>query len=91
MTCTPIYDTIQRLWYRYRKIERYNFGRKRKPTGFIYLPVSRFCEAEGQSTIRSCLQEDFMNSSCRIGKYIKKLELYRQCPPRSVKDTKYLR
>ena len=37
--------------------------------------------------MRSCLQDSVINSSTRIGKYIKKKELYRQCPPRKVKDS----
>ena len=36
----------------------------------------------------SCLQDAVNNSVPRIGKYINKLEFYRQCPPRRVKDTK---
>ena len=35
------------MWYRDRKIERDNFGRKRKSTGFIYLPGSKLRESEG--------------------------------------------
>ena len=35
----------------------------------------------------SCLQNAVINSAPRIGKYIDKQELYRQCPPRKVKDT----
>ena len=38
MRYTPSYDTIQKIWGRYRKIARDGFGRKRKSTGFIYLP-----------------------------------------------------
>ena len=34
-------DPIQKMWDRDRKIERENFGRKRKSTGFIYLPGSK--------------------------------------------------
>ena len=36
----------------------------------------------------SCLQDAVINSAPRIGKYINKLELYRQCTPRRVKDKK---
>ena len=38
--------------------------------------------------MRSCLQDAVINSVPRIGKYINKLGLYRQCPPRIVKDKK---
>ena len=37
--------------------------------------------------MRSCLQDAVINYYPRIGNYIDKLELYRQCPPRIVKDT----
>ena len=59
-----------------------------KSTGFIYLPGSRFCEAEGHLTMSSYLQDAVVNSASRIGKYINKLELYRKCPPRIVKNAK---
>ena len=38
--------------------------------------------------MRSCLQDTVMNYPSMIGKYINTLELYRQCPPRRVKDIK---
>ena len=71
-------DPIQQFWDRDRKTARENFGRKRKSTGFIYLPGSKLCEAEGHLMMRSCLQYAVINSAPRIGKYINKLELYRQ-------------
>ena len=37
--------------------------------------------------MRSCLQDDVINSAPRIGKFINKQELYRQCPHRRVKDS----
>ena len=52
MRYTPGYDTIQKMWDRYRKIARYNFGRKIKSTGYIYLPGSKFYEAEEHFTMR---------------------------------------
>ena len=64
-----------------------NFGRKIKATGCIYIPGSDFHEAEGHLSMRSCLQDSVINSAPRIGKYIDKNELYRQCPPRRVKDS----
>ena len=39
-------------------------------------------------SIRLSLQDDVINSASRIGKYINKLEFYRQFPPRRVKDEK---
>ena len=75
MRYTPGYDTIHKIWYRYQKIARDNFGRKRKSTGYIYLPGSRFGEAEGHLNMRSGLQDTVINSAPRIGKYINKLEL----------------
>ena len=37
--------------------------------------------------MRSCLQDAVINSAPRIGKFINKQELYRQCPPRRVKNS----
>ena len=88
MRYTPGYDPIKKMWYRDRKIARDNIGRKRKLSGFIYLPGSKFREAKGRLSMSSCLQDSVINSAPRIGKYINKLELNRQCPPRIVKDTK---
>ena len=64
-----------------------NFGRKRKATGCLYLPGSGFHEAEGHLSMRSCVQDAVINSVPRIGKFINKQELYRQCLPRRVKDS----
>ena len=75
------------MWERDRKIARDNFGQDRKSTGFIYPPGSKFREAEGHLSMSSCLQDAVINSAPRIGKYIDNHELYRQCPPRRVKDT----
>ena len=80
-------DTIKEMQDRDRKITRESFGRKRKPTGFIYLPGSKFREDEVNLSMRSRLKGAVINSAPSIGKYIKKHEFYRQCPPRIVKDT----
>ena len=80
--------TLQEMWDRYKKIARDNIGRKRKSTGFIYPPGSKICEAEGHLMMKSFLQDNVINYTPRIGKYINKLELYRQFHPRRVKDTK---
>ena len=71
MRYTPGYDPIQKLWDRDRKIARDNFCIKIKSNGLIYLAESRFCEAEGHLTMRSCLQDAVINSAPGIGKYIK--------------------
>ena len=84
--CISFGDPIYELWDRDRKIAGDNFGKKRKPTGFIFFPGSDFREAEGHLSMSLCLQDAVINSSPRIGKYIDKQELYRQCLPRKVKD-----
>ena len=80
-------DPLQAMFDRDRKMSKDNFGRKIKSTGCIYIPGSRFREAEGHLTMRSCLQDAAINSDPRIEKCINKQELYRQCPPRRVKDS----
>ena len=47
-------DQIKNMWDRDGKIARDNFGRKIKSTGFIYIPGSKFREAEGHLAMRSC-------------------------------------
>ena len=64
------------MWDRDRKIARNNTFRKRKSTGFIYLPGSRFLDAKGHLLMRSFLQDSVIHDAPIIGKYIKKLELY---------------
>ena len=75
--CISFGDALQEMWDRYREISRENFRKKRKLTGFIDVPGSKFCEAEGNLSTRSCLKDDVINYATRIG----------QCPPRKVKDT----
>ena len=70
-----------------RKEAKHNFGKKIKATGCIFIPGSGFREAEGNLKMRSCLQDAVINSAPRIGSFFNKLELYRQCPPRRVKDS----
>ena len=74
------------MFDRDRKMAKYNFGRKRKSTGCIYLPWSYFQEAEGHLSMRSCLKDAVINSDPKIGKFIDKQELYRKCFPRRVTD-----
>ena len=69
------------------KVARQNFGRKRNPTGCIFLSGSGLRDAKGNLNMRSCLQDAVINSAPRIGNFINKQELYRQCPPRRVKNS----
>ena len=73
MIWTSFGDPLQAMWDRDRKIVWENVGKKGKPTGFIYVPGSKFREAEGYLLISSCLPDDVINSAPRIGKYIKNL------------------
>ena len=66
------FDPLQAMFDSGRKVGKYNFGRKRKATGCIYLPGSRFRETEGHLSMRSCLQDAVINSAPRIGKFINK-------------------
>ena len=63
-------DIIQEMWNRDRKIARENFGRKRKPAEFIFLPGEKCREAEGHLSMGPCLKYAVINSAPRIGKYI---------------------
>ena len=69
-----------------QKIIKDNFGRKIKSKRYIYLPGSKYHEAEGYLKLMLCLQETFINYAPRIVKYINKLGFYYQCPTRRVKD-----
>ena len=64
------------------------FGKRIKSTGYIYFTGTQYREAEGYWNLRPCLQDVVINYSPMIIKYINKLELYRQFPPRRVKDIK---
>ena len=81
------WDPIHTMFDRDRKEARQIFGKKRKATRCIFLPRTGLREAEGNLKMRSCLQDDVINFSPRIVKYINKLELYRQFPPRRVKNS----
>ena len=85
--CISFGDPLHELWVRDRKIARGNFGNKIKSTVFIYFPGSEFRKAEGRLSMKSCLQYSVIDYAPRIGKYIDKQELYRQCPPIKLKDT----
>ena len=84
------YDPIQSMLDRIFKEKKQNFGRKRKSTGCIFLSGSGLRDAVGNYKMRSCLHDAVINAAVRIGKNINKLELYRQCPPRRVKDSNIL-
>ena len=76
------------MWDRDRKTARDNFGNKIKSTGYIYLPGSKLLEDERHLMMMSCLEDAVINSFPITLKYTNTLELYRQFPPRRVKDTK---
>ena len=69
------------------RIRRKYPGRKQRATGYVYLKVSSYCDAEGSSQLRSCLHDAIIHASPIIGRKIDKLELYRQCTHRRLKDT----
>ena len=58
---------------------------KLNATGFVYLKGSPYRNAEVPSQLISCLHDVIINATPKIGKELKK-KLYRQCPPRRVKD-----
>ena len=62
-------------------------GRKRRSPGYACLNSSPYSDAEGSSQLISCLHDATINAAPRIGKFFDKLDLYRQCPPRRMKDT----
>ena len=47
MRCISFGDPLKAMWDRDSKIVRENFGKKRKSAGFIYVPGSKYREAEG--------------------------------------------
>ena len=63
-------------------------GRKRNATGYVLLTGSPYRNAEGISKLKSCLHDAIINPAPRIGEKIDQSELYRQCSPRMVKETK---
>ena len=81
------FDPLQAMFDIDTKVAKDNFGRKRKVTGCIFLPGSGFREADSNLNMRSCLKDAVNNCAPRIGKCINKQELYRQCPPRILKDS----
>ena len=58
---------IHQMWDIERKTARDKCFRKRTSTGFIYVPGSKLCEAEGNLNMRSCLKDAVINSDLRIG------------------------
>ena len=88
MRCSSDYDPVQKMWDRDQRMAIDNFGIKIKSTGYIYLPVSKYHDAEGHLTMSSCLQYAVIDFAPMIIKYINKMELYTQCPPRRVRDKK---
>ena len=60
------------MWDKNMKKPRQNFGRKRKSTGYIYLPGSQYREYEVHLKLRSCLHDAFINSAPSIKKFTNK-------------------
>ena len=60
------------MFDRDRREAKQNFGKKIKATGCIFLPWSRFREAESNLKMRLCLQDAVINYAPRIGKFINK-------------------
>ena len=56
-----------------KKNNKPQFWKKNKSTGSIYLPGSKYREAEGHLKLISCLQDAVVNSAPQIAKYIKNL------------------
>ena len=73
------------MGYRHER-KKYIFGRKIKSTGYNYLPGSQYRESEGHLNLRSCLHDAVINSAPGIVKYMNKHGLFRQCPPKIMKD-----
>ena len=48
-------------------IRRTYSGRKRRDTGFVYLKVSPYRDAEGSSHLRLCLRDAIINAAPIIG------------------------
>ena len=86
--CSPGSYPIQKMWDRDRKIAIDNYGIKGKPTGYIYLPGLKYPEAKVHLELRSGLKGSVINYAPKIGKYVNKHRLYRQCLPIRAKDTK---
>ena len=70
------------------RIRRTHSGRKRKVTCYVLTTGSPYRDAEGSPHQRSFLHDAIINAAPRIGKFFDKSELYRQCSPRRVIDTK---
>ena len=68
-----VYSSWDKMWDIDMKKTRQKFGRKRKPTRYIYLLWSQSHEDEGNLKLSSCLHDAVINSSPRIGKYVKKM------------------
>ena len=68
-------------------IQRVYSGRKQKSKVFVCHQGSSYHDAEISSQLISCLHDAIIHAAPRIGRIIDKLELYRQCPPRRLKET----
>ena len=81
------YYVIKNYYIKDTRIHQTYSVRKRRAAGYVYLNSSPYSDAEGSSQLISCLHDSIINSAPRIGGGVDNLELYRQCPPRRVRDT----
>ena len=88
LTYSNCYYVMKNEYIKDTRIRRIYSGKKRKATGYVLITGSPYRDAEGSPLNRSCLHDDIINSAPRIGGEINKSELYRQCSPRTMKDTK---
>ena len=58
-----------------------------RATGYMYRKGSPYRYAEGLPQLRLCLHDAIINAYLIIDETIEILELYRQCPPKRLKDT----
>ena len=88
LTYSNKYYVMKNNYIKDARIRRTYSGRKRKAKGYVYITYSKDRVAEGSSHLRLCLHNEIINAHPRIGEEINKNELYRQCLPRTVKNTK---
>ena len=65
------YSSRGKIWDRGMKKTKQNFGRKKKPTGYIYFPRPQYCESEAHLKLSSCLHDFDNNSSPKLENTLK--------------------
>ena len=63
------------------------FARKKKPTGYFFIPAYQFSKAIGYMEMIMCLNDDIIDYASWTKNYINTHELYNHCPHTQVKDT----